>query len=100
MSSEDYLAHLDRKLGMLVGTIYGMCVASVSHRSIGRDECRVTYKGLTSRSVKVNPGRFMAVQKKVFLIEGNETDEGRKVLAQVFLSMSDTAEHDAQLVAS
>lgn len=100
MSSEGYLSHLDQKLGMPVGTIYSLCKAAVSGKSIERKECRVTYKGLTSKSVRVSGGQFNWVPKRIFLIEGNETNEGRKVLAQVFLSMPDTQQSYSSLVPS
>lgn len=92
MSSEDYLSHLDRKLGLPIGTIYSLCTAAVSRKSIERKECRVTYKGSTSKSVRVSAGHFNSVPKKIFLVEGRETPDGRKVLAQVFLSRSDTTQ--------
>ena len=100
MSSEGYLSHLDQKLGMPVGTIYSLCKAAVSRKSIERKECKVTYKGLTSKSVRVSSGNFSWVPKKIFLIEGKETDEGRKVLAQVFLDMPDTQQSYSSLIAS
>ncbi|MBM3897714.1 MAG: hypothetical protein FJ358_04225 [Thaumarchaeota archaeon] len=88
MSSEDYLSHIDQKLGLPVGTVYSLCKAAVKSETIERDECRVTYKGLTSKFIKLNAGQFVPTPKKVFLIEGSKTDR-RKVLAQVFLSLPD-----------
>ena len=87
MSSEGYLTHLDRKLGLPVGTIYGMCKEARNGKSAARNECKVTYKGLTSKSIRVSAGHFLPVQKEIFLIEGGKTDGGRKVLAQVFLNL-------------
>jgi hypothetical protein len=89
MSSEDYLSHIDQKLNLPVGTIYSLCKAAVKSKIIERDECRVTYKGVSSRSIKLNTGQFVSAPRKVFLIEGSKTDRGRKVLAQVFLSIPD-----------
>ena len=81
MSSEDYLLYLDRKLGLPAGTIYEFCKVAKSGKPIERDECRVTYKGLTSKFLRVGAGHFIDAPKKVFLIEGSKTDQGRKVLA-------------------
>lgn len=89
MTSEDYLLHIDRKLGLPVGTVYSLCKAAESGESVERDECKVTYKGLTSVSIRVGARNFGSLTKKVFLIEGSKTNGGRKVLAQVFLSMPD-----------
>ncbi len=88
MSSEGYLLHLDRKFGLPNRTIYGLCWAAEIGKPIERDECRVTYRGLASRFVRVSSGEFRLVPKKVFLIEGAKTGAGRKVLAQVFLDIS------------
>lgn len=90
MSSEDYLLHIDRKLGLPVGTVYGLCREAASGKPIERDECKVTYKGIALKSIKAGAHRFIPVPKKVFMIEGSNTDRGRKVLAQVFLSMPDS----------
>lgn len=99
MSSEGYLSHLDRKLGLPVGTIYSLCKAARNSKLAERKECRVTYKGLTSRSVRVSAGHFISVQKEIFLIEGGKTDGGRKVLAQVFLSMGEPVHSGSSFVA-
>lgn len=87
MTSEDYLSHIDQKLGLPIGTIYGLCKEAARSESIERSECKVTYKGLTS--IKLDTGQIISAPRKVFLIEGGKTDQGRKVLAQVFLSMPD-----------
>ena len=89
MSSEDYLSHIDQKLGLPVGTLYSLCKVAATSGSVERNGCKVTYKGLTSRSIRLNAGQFVSAPNKVFLIEGSKTDRGRKVLAQVFLSMPD-----------
>src|SRR3970040_769006 len=89
MWSEDYLSHIDQKLGLPVGTMYSLCKAAVKNEVIERNECKVTYKGLASKSIRLNAGQFVSTPKKVFLIEGGKTDRGRKGLAQVFLSMPD-----------
>ena len=86
-SSESYLSHLDEKFGMVEGTFYSMCEESMSGESVERKECRITYKGPTTKLIRVGAGRFVPIQKKVFLIEGSEQKGERKVLAQVFLSM-------------
>ncbi len=99
MSSEGYLSHLDRKLGLPIGTIYNMCKAARNSKSAERKECKVTYKGLTSKAVRVSAGHFVSVQKEIFLIEGGKTDGGRKVLAQVFLNMEETMQSGSSPIA-
>ena len=87
MSSEGYLLHLDKKLKLPEGTLIGMCRESMSGRPSERKECRITYKGLTSKMVRVGAGNFSSVPKRIFLIESGEEDKVRRVLAQIFLSM-------------
>ncbi|MBI2183758.1 MAG: hypothetical protein HYU39_02235 [Thaumarchaeota archaeon] len=97
MSSEGYLSHLDRKLGFPVGTIYRLCKEARNTKTSELNECRVTYKGLTE-SAKVRAGSTSSVTKDVFLIERNITGGGRKVLAQVFLSVPEPAREGSTLV--
>ena len=87
-SSEDYLSHIDLKLGLSIGTVYSLCQKARTSRISERTECRVTYRGLT-RSVGNRAGPSGSATKEIFLIE-SEGGVGRKVLAQVFLSMPDT----------
>jgi hypothetical protein len=88
MSAEGYLLHLDHKLGMSDGTLSRLCKEAFN--SAGgfseRKECRVTYKGIAVKYVKQGSGRFVESPRQVFLIEGGLTKEGRKVLAQVYLT--------------
>ena len=87
MSSEGYLLHLDKKLKLPTGTLIGMCRESMGGKPSERKECRVTYKGLTSKMVRVGAGNFTSVPKEIFLIESGEEHGVRRVLAQIFLKM-------------
>lgn len=69
LTSKDYLAFLDGKLGLSQGTIYNLCVAAVKSKIEAKEGVTVTYRGMIVRQKRLGTHKFVHVRKAVFLIE-------------------------------
>ncbi len=94
MSTIGYLSHLDRRLGLADGRLLELCQKSIKTGSVERRNYKITYRGMTTRSTRVGPKHFLTMSKWVFLIEGMRNPKNRNVLAQISLSVDESAQKE------
>jgi len=89
LTSRGYLEYLDKRLDLPTGTIYDLCLASRRLKTKSKSGVKVTYRGVTGRSIPISPRHSVETCEAIFLIEFKLTKAGKEIdrVVQVHLEI-------------